>query len=444
MNFKLKVILSAVLWLSQAAAFADNAAFEVSGTNPLDKKTEFINNHQIALTQIKMKNEFKKFVAVIPSMGSKQILVYENSPTTNELKESALFKEHHYAPFYITFDPSGKHLYAVSGTRNFISQYTFDAASKKFVSTESSQNLASRTHMQTACADNAIFNFDYFRTLQFFPSKKKAYITCEDLNGRFYVVGYQFNAETGALMLEESALWKENKQKTEGIVEKNMVELDNPLAVLIDSSGNFLYSVDVHNKLRQFKLNDSDQFALTGDSLVTDVTRVVSMAFDPAGKNIYLVARDGSGGSVIEQYKFDPSTGHIDKQDEVTIHNKPGKSLQVIRAQAAHIQFAPSGKFAYVFDNRSNVIYQYSVDPGTGNLTELKPATFASCFVIRSLVFDPDPASHFAYAAESLKANIKPQNEKMCEQLRRDPFLRNVDRLVLDSATGQLSNFVPR
>jgi 6-phosphogluconolactonase (cycloisomerase 2 family) len=447
MNFKLKLVFfitTATLLLLQIPTFADNAEAELSRVNPIDRKTEFINNHQIAFSQIKVNNEIKKFLAVIPSMGAKSIMMYEINSKTNELIESATFKENLHSPFYITFDPSGMYFYGVSGTRNFVTQYIFDPASKKFVTNKANPKSTTNNDMQTACSDNPIYNFDYFRTLQFFPSENKAYITCEDLRGEFYVLGYQFDSKNGLITNSDSSLWKENKQNTDRIVEKSMIELANPLAVLIDPSGHYLFSIDANNKLRQFKLNQNDQFQLTGSGHVTDISKAVSMTFDPSGKNIYIVARDGVGGSIIEQYKFDPISGMLDKSDEVILHNKPGSKKTDPKVQATHIQFAPSGHYAYVLDNRSNLIYQFRVDPGTGNLTALNPSTFATCFIIRSLVFDPDPNSHFAYAAASMRSNIKPQNEKLCKPLTRDPFDRYVDRLVIDPVTGQLTNFVPK
>lgn len=442
MNFKLNSLFISALLLLSVPAFADIPNVEASGVNPLDKKTKFINNHHIAFSVIKIDNETKKFIAVIPAVGSKRIVVYEVNPATNALTMSATFKEHLYSPFYITFDSSGKYLYGVSGTRNFVTQYKFDPVSKKFVPNQVNQQSAD---LQTACADNAIFNFDYFRTVQFFPSGNKAYITCEDLRGEFYVVGYQFDSKTGLLMNPDSPLWKESKQSSReqnSIVEKSMVEITNPLAVLIDPSGKYLYFADAENTIHQYKLNQNGKFGLTPYSFYTDEAKPGSMTFDPSGKNVYVVAHDRGGNSVIVQYKFDPSSGKLDKSDVVTVPNKVAKIKSYAKANATHIQFAPSGHYAYVLDDSSNLIYQYRVDSETGNLTLLNPAAFITCSIIRSLVFDPDPSSHFAYAAASNRAELKPQNEKLCQRRMTSPFELHVDRLVIDPATGQLANFV--
>ena len=170
------------------------------------------------------------------------------------------------------------------------------------------------------------------------------------------------------------------------------------------------------------------------------------MTFDPSAKNVYVVARGTGGSSVIVQYKFDPSSGSLDQADVVNIPDTIAKSKAHPRAHATHIQFAPSGLYAYVFDDISNLIYQYRVDPHTGNLIALNPAVFTTCAVIRSLVFDPDPSLpiQFAYAAASHKANLKPQHEKLCQWRMTDPFQLHIDRLVMDRATGQLTHFVPR
>lgn len=164
------------------------------------------------------------------------------------------------------------------------------------------------------------------------------------------------------------------------------------------------------------------------------------MTFDPSGKNVYVVAFDNGGNSVIVQYLFDRPTGKLIRSNTVTIPNIKGQP----RAQATHLQFAPAGNYAYAIDNKSNLIYQYSVDAKTGKLIPLEPATFIPCTVIRSLVFDSNPASNYAYAAGSNRTTLKPNNSKLCERNKSAPYQLRLDRLVMDPSTGQLSYFIPK
>jgi|GEM_PF-5950478 len=457
MNFKLNSLFISLLLLLSTPAFADIPGIEASGVNPLDKKTEFLNNHLIAFSEIKVNNETKKFIALIPDVGSKEIVVYEVNPSTNKLTESATFTENLHAPFYITFDPSGLHLYGVSSTRNFVTQYTFDPVRKKYVSSDESKSTKLiNTAFQTACRDNYFFLFDYYRTIQFFPSENKAYITCEDKSSKLYVVGYQFDSKTGALKIPDISLAKEDKQgagestkvkaKMPEMAGQNLVEVANPLAILMGPLGRYLYAIDHNNVWHQYKLSQNGHFELTGESFKTEITKIESMTFDPSGENVYVVARDSAGGSIIVQYKFDQSSGKLEKLNSVTIPKTDAQIKVRARTHATYIQFAPAGNYAYVLDRLNNLIYQYRVESKTGKLIALNPAAFITCSIVRSLVFDSDPSRHYAYAAASERKTLEPKPETRCEYSKyqgHDPYELHIDQLVVDPATGQLANFAP-
>lgn len=429
MNFILRSFLITVFVSMQLPAVADIQEIEPGGVNPLDRKTEFLNNHLIAFSEIKVNSETKKFIAVIPAIGSGKIIVYEVNPSTNALTESATFTQQLYSPLYITFDPSGSHLYGISSTKNIVTQYNYDPASKKFVA-------APGAGFQTVCEDRYPFVFDYSRTLQFFPSKNKAYITCQNRNRQFIVDRYKFDPTTGALKTPDVLLGDKNKPESLG-------ESADPLGILIDPSGDYLYIIDRKNtwhEWRQHQLKGNGQFEPADYSFKTIESKTESMTFDPSGKNVYVVAFDNGGNSVIVQYAFDQATGHLIRSNTVNISNIKGKP----RAHATHLQFAPAGDYAYALDNKNNMIYQYRVDAKTGKLIALEPAAFIPCTVIRSLVFDTNPASHYAYAAGSNRATVTPQNEKLCGSRKSAPYKLHVDRLAMDSVTGQLSYFVPK
>lgn len=183
MNSILKSLGISVLFLMQLPALADIEipGLESGRVNPLDKKTEFINNNLIAFSEVKTDNVSKKFIAVIPSIGSKRVVLYEINPLTNALTESVTLKGNLYSPFYLTFDPTGSHLYALSSTRNIVTQYTFDQNSGTYKLEKRNHDAkAKNTDFQTACDHHYFFAFDYTRTLQIFPTEHKAYITCQD------------------------------------------------------------------------------------------------------------------------------------------------------------------------------------------------------------------------------------------------------------------------
>lgn len=447
MNFKFNSLFISMLLLFSVSAFADIPDMEASGVNPLDKKTEFLNNHLIAFSEVNVNNETKKFIALIPAIGSKEIVVYEVNPLTNKLTESATLTEHHHAPFYVTFDPSGLHLYGVSSTRNIVSQYSFDPVRKKYVSEEESKSTKlMNAPFQTACHDNYFFVFDYYRTIQFFPSENKAYITCEDKSGKLYVIGYQFDSKTGKLTIPDSSPAKVKTEMT-GMAGKNLVEVANPLAILMGPFGRHLYAIDQKNVWHQYKLSQSGHFELTGESFKPEIAKIESMAFDPSGENVYLVARDNRGDSVIVQYEFDQSSGKLKKTDVVPIPRTEAQIKERARTHATHIQFAPAGNYAYVLDERSNLIYQYRVEHKTGKLIALNPATFITCSMVRSLVFDPDPSRHYAYAAASERKTLEPKLKAQCGADKyegHDPYDLHIDQFVMNPATGQLSNFVAK
>jgi 6-phosphogluconolactonase (cycloisomerase 2 family) len=154
------------------------------------------------------------------------------------------------------------------------------------------------------------------------------------------------------------------------------------------------------------------------------------------------VSQDAQGASVIVQYRFDAEAGTLSKVNTTAVPDPNTK----IKAQAVYLQFGPEGHYAYAFDRKSNVIYQYSVDKETGKLAALKPAMLVTCSVVRSLVFDPDLATPYAYAAASNRANLtlKPNNPKLCQKLMSNPYELHVDQFLMDAKTGQLSSFISK
>lgn len=69
-----------------------------------------------------------------------------------------------------------------------------------------------------------------------------------------------------------------------------------------------MYAVDRKNIWHKYEL-ENGHFKPTNDSFMTDEAKTVSATFDAAGKNVYVMAYDAKGYSVIVQYRFDAATG---------------------------------------------------------------------------------------------------------------------------------------
>jgi len=116
------------------------------------------------------------------------------------------------------------------------------------------------------------------------------------------------------------------------------------------------------------------------------------MTFNPAGQYVYVVNSDGNGSSSIDQYHFNPSDGQLNKVSKASVPKSRNK------ADASQIVFAPSGKFAYLLNRTSNLIYQYSVD-GYGRMELLRnQTTFVPAAPVSNLIFDP--SGDYAYGVE--------------------------------------------
>jgi len=91
---------------------------------------------------------------------------------------------------------------------------------------------------------------------------------------------------------------------------------------------------------------------------------IFNLAVDPTGRFLYAPV---SGGTTVEQYTIDQSTGALTSIGAATAGNGP-------RAVAVD----PTGRFAYVSNFTDNSISQFSIVQATGALTALSPATVAT------------------------------------------------------------------
>jgi uncharacterized repeat protein (TIGR01451 family) len=121
-----------------------------------------------------------------------------------------------------------------------------------------------------------------------------------------------------------------------------------------------------------------------------------AIAVSPQGNSAYVVSlrNDGPSASEVWQYSINPITGQLTPKSPATVATGAG---------AYDIAVTPDGKNAYVTDSAANAVSQYSINPTTGNLTPKSPAKVA----IRGgipLLIAVTPNGKYAYLVR-LKSN---------------------------------------
>ena len=91
----------------------------------------------------------------------------------------------------------------------------------------------------------------------------------------------------------------------------------------------------------------------------------------PNGANAYVA--DGGGGPgttfTVSQYSIDPASGTLSPMTPATV---------ATGANPGHVAVTPDGRSAYVTDEDAATISQYNIDPVTGALSPMTPATVAA------------------------------------------------------------------
>src|SRR5690242_17695751 len=96
------------------------------------------------------------------------------------------------------------------------------------------------------------------------------------------------------------------------------------------------------------------------------------VAVSPNGKSAYVTNAGSGGGTTVSQYTINSTTGELSPMTPATVASAPGPF---------GIAVSPNGKFAYVtnFHNfRGKTVSQYTIDPTTGELSPMTPATVES------------------------------------------------------------------
>jgi 6-phosphogluconolactonase (cycloisomerase 2 family) len=171
---------------------------------------------------------------------------------------------------------------------------------------------------------------------------------------------------------------------------KDRQEAPHPHSVVFDPAGRFIAAADLGiDKVQIFRLADGG-LARVSEAPVAPGAGPRHLAFDLAGKHLYVLAELNATVTV---FPYDPATGQI------------GQALQTISTEpagyngphsTAEIAVHPSGKFLYASNRGHNSIVGYRIDPSTGLLSLIG---FAPQGVKFPRNFAIDPSGKWLYVA---------------------------------------------
>ena len=180
-----------------------------------------------------------------------------------------------------------------------------------------------------------------------------------------------------------------------------------PQGIAIDPLGRFVYTANTDDStVSMFTINQT-----TGVLTPTTPASVSTMipgellsqpgflTVDPTSNFLYVSASD-SDGATVSMFTINQTTGLLTPTSPATVFTG-GIPFQVV--------VAPSGKFAYVVNNLSggemtDGVWQYTINPTTGILTQNTPATIAAGNAPTEIAVDP--TSKFAYVINRLDNTV--------------------------------------
>jgi 6-phosphogluconolactonase len=181
------------------------------------------------------------------------------------------------------------------------------------------------------------------------PSGKFAFVANDASNN---VTVYTINGTTGALAEISGSPF------SAGL---------GPTSVGFAPTGKFAYVTNgLSNNVSVFAVGDTTGTLtdVAGSPFVAG-TKPQAVATDPMGKFVYVTNYQSQD---ISAYSADPNTGAL-----MTIPGSPFASV----GWPLSMVIAPSGKFAYVGHDAAGISV-YSIDPGSGKLTQLAPSTYVA------------------------------------------------------------------
>ena len=244
------------------------------------------------------------------------------------------------APLSITIDPSGRFAYVANNTNSgSISAYTINAGNGTLARVDCGGGSGCSIGNG---ADFTAGTYPYSVSVD--PSGKFVYVTND---GSDNVSAYRINAATGALT---------------AVTGSPFVAGLRPRALALDPTGKFAYVANNGGSVSAYAVNSSTGALspVTGSPFVTGAPGLYTVAVDTTGRFVYA----GNGGATVETFAFsiNASTGAL-----TPLAGSPFTGTGFPNAAIAD----PSGKFLYTANSESNNISLFGIDANTGALTSM-------------------------------------------------------------------------
>ncbi len=163
-----------------------------------------------------------------------------------------------------------------------------------------------------------------------------------------------------------------------------------PIAIAVSPDGTSAYVTEpIEGTVLQYSIGPmTGQLTPKSPATVPAGHGATAVAVTPNGKSAYVVNACGArpcrrrgGEGTVSQYRIDPVTGTLSPMSPATV--PAGHLVQAV-------VIAPDGKSAYVPSETLNKVWQYSIDPATGKLTPKSPAAVPAGTGSEALAVTPD------------------------------------------------------
>ena len=171
-----------------------------------------------------------------------------------------------------------------------------------------------------------------------------------------------------------------------------------PSDIAVHPSGKYAYAITFYYPSDGTKLRSVAQYTIGADGTLTPMSpgavaitgsNPQFIAIHPSGNFLYV--SDGSG--VVNQFTVDPNTGALSAMTPATVPFPFGTAGHTAFAITVH----PSGKWAYVTDYYGGIA-EYTIDATTGALSPLSQTTVVGTVFQCAAWIAVDPSGKYAYA----------------------------------------------
>ena len=155
----------------------------------------------------------------------------------------------------------------------------------------------------------------------------------------------------------------------------------NPTGIAIDPTHHFLYVANNSTgDVSQFTIGATGGLTPMGTPTVTAGAGANSVTIDSSGTHAYVPnsAQSGTGAGTVSQYTIDPTTGALTPMTPASVTGTIGAAVLVIN---------PAGTFAYVANYWNSTVSQFSISAGA--LTYVSDTALTAGSLPNSLVMDP-------------------------------------------------------